>query len=91
MLMKSEYEKALKILDKLLDKYNIPNKKSIDGITRIDGLTVDEYFEKVGIFNTIIDTEKNKFYLNTPTKKLEDIYDLVYRENHELDELTLAS
>lgn len=43
-------EKALELLDVALKKYNIPNKKSKDGVARIDGLTVDEYFKKVGIF-----------------------------------------
>lgn len=43
-------EKALELLDVALKKYNIPNKKSKDGVARIDGLTVDEYFEKVGLW-----------------------------------------
>lgn len=43
-------EKALELLDVALKKYNIPNKKSKDGVSRIDGLTVDEYFKKVGLW-----------------------------------------
>ena len=35
MLKEYEYKKALKLLDELLDKYNIPNKKSEDGIAGI--------------------------------------------------------
>ena len=55
MLKEYEYKKALKLLDELLDKYNIPNKKSEDGIARIDGLVVDEYFDKIDLFDDIID------------------------------------
>lgn len=43
-------EKALELLDVALKKYNIPNKPSKDGVARIDGMTVDEYFEKVGLW-----------------------------------------
>lgn len=43
-------KKALELLDEELKKYNIPNKPSKDGVARIDGLTVDEYFEKVGLW-----------------------------------------
>lgn len=43
-------KKALELLDKELKKYNIPNKPSKDGVARIDGMTVDEYFEKVGLW-----------------------------------------
>jgi hypothetical protein len=43
-------EKALELLDVALKKYNIPNKPSKDGVARIDGLTVDEYFKKVGLW-----------------------------------------
>lgn len=43
-------KKALELLDEELKKYNIPNKPSKDGVARIDGMTVDEYFKKVGIF-----------------------------------------
>lgn len=31
--------------DELLEEYNIPNKLSPDGISRIDGMTVEEYFK----------------------------------------------
>ena len=55
MLKEYEYKKALKLLDELLDKYNIPNKKSEDGIARIDGLIVDEYFDKIDISWSVID------------------------------------
>lgn len=43
-------EKALELLDVALKKYNIPNKPSKDGVARIYGMTVDEYFEKVGLW-----------------------------------------
>lgn len=43
-------KRAFELLDEELKKYNIPNKKSKDGVARIDGLTVDEYFEKVGLW-----------------------------------------
>lgn len=58
MLKKNKYETALKILDQLLKKYDIPNKKAKDGITKIDGLTIEEYFKKIGIFNNNIYTKK---------------------------------
>lgn len=43
-------EKALELLDVALKRYNIPNKPSKDGVARIDCMTVDEYFEKVGLW-----------------------------------------
>lgn len=43
-------KRAFELLDGELKKYNIPNKPSKDGVARIDGMTVDEYFEKVGLW-----------------------------------------
>jgi hypothetical protein len=40
-----EMKKCFQILDELLEEYNIPNKLSPDGISRIDGMTVEEYFK----------------------------------------------
>ena len=40
-----EIEKDLKLLEKIFDELNIPNKPSPDGISRIDGMTVEEYFK----------------------------------------------
>lgn len=71
MLSEYEYKKAFELLDELLDEYNIPNKKSEDGITRIDGLTVEEYFDKIGLFNDIIDN-----IYDMPTQDIEDIEDI---------------
>lgn len=45
-----EIEKDLKLLEKIFDELNIPNKLSPDGISRIDGMTVDEYFKKNPLF-----------------------------------------
>lgn len=45
-----EKEKCFQILDELLEEYNIPNKLSSDGISRIDGMTVEEYFKKNPLF-----------------------------------------
>lgn len=55
-LTDKEIEKAFELLDELLEKYNIPNKKSEDGIARIDGLTVEEYFKT----NPLFDEDKEK-------------------------------
>lgn len=51
MLTDKETEKAFKLLDELLEEYNIPNKKSEDGIAKIDGLTVEEYFKTNPLFD----------------------------------------
>lgn len=56
ILTDKETEKAFKLLDELLEEYNIPNKKSEDGITRVDGLTVEEYFKT----NPLFDEDKEK-------------------------------
>lgn len=56
ILTDKETEKAFELLDELLEEYNIPNKKSEDGITRIDGLTVEEYFKT----NPLFDEDKEK-------------------------------
>lgn len=40
-----EIEKGLKLLEKIFDELNIPNKPSPDGVARINGMTVDEYFK----------------------------------------------
>lgn len=45
-----EMKKCFQILDELLEEYNIPNKLSPDGISRIDGKTVEEYFKKNPLF-----------------------------------------
>lgn len=55
-LTDKETEKAFELLDELLEEYNIPNKKSEDGIARIDGLTVKEYFKT----NPLFDEDKEK-------------------------------
>ena len=55
-LTDKETEKAFELLDELLEEYNIPNKKSEDGIARIDGLTVEEYFKT----NSLFDEDKEK-------------------------------
>ncbi len=46
---KQELQRALQILDQLLEEYNIPNKISEDGVARINGMPVDEYMNKIGI------------------------------------------
>lgn len=56
MLTDKEAEKAFELLDELLEEYNIPNKKSEDGIARIDGLTIEEYFKT----NPLFDKDKEK-------------------------------
>lgn len=56
MLTDKETEKAFKLLDELLEEYNIPNKKSEDGIAKIDGLTIEEYFKT----NPLFDEDKEK-------------------------------
>lgn len=56
MLTDKETEKAFELLDELLEEYNIPNKKSEDGIARIDGLTVEQYFKT----NPLFDKDKEK-------------------------------
>ena len=56
MLTDKETEKAFELLDELLEEYNIPNKKSEDGITRVDGLTVEQYFKT----NPLFDEDKEK-------------------------------
>lgn len=79
MLNEYEYKKALELLDELLDEYNIPNKKSKDGITRIDGLTVTEYFDKIGLFNDIIDDK-----YDMPTQDIAEIAEIAeidYEDN----------
>nr|DAI87611.1 MAG TPA: hypothetical protein [Caudoviricetes sp.] len=40
-----EIEKDLKLLEKIFDELNIPNKPSPDGVARINGMTVEEYFK----------------------------------------------
>lgn len=60
MLTDKETEKAFELLDELLEEYNIPNKKSEDGIARIDGLTVEEYFKTNPLFNPLFDEDKEK-------------------------------
>lgn len=89
MLSEYEYKKAFELLDELLDEYNIPNKKSEDGITRIDGLTVEEYFDKIGLFNDIIDN-----IYDMPTQDIEDIADIDYEDNADnvdINEFILAA
>lgn len=56
ILTDKETEKAFELLDELLEEYNISNKKSEDGIARIDGLTVEEYFK----INPLFDEDKEK-------------------------------
>lgn len=91
MLKKNEYETALKILDQLLKKYDIPNEKATDGIAKIDGLTVEEYFKKIGIFNNNIYTKENLYNINMPTYNLKDISEKDYEENMDFDTFSLAS
>ena len=55
-LTDKETEKAFELLDELLEEYNIPNKKSEDGIARIDCLTVEESFKT----NPLFDEDKEK-------------------------------
>lgn len=86
MLKEYEYKKALKLLDELLDKYNIPNKKSEDGIARIDGLVVDEYFDKIDLFDDIIDDKYDR-----PTQDIENIAETSYEDDVELNEFVLAA
>lgn len=92
MLSEYEYKKAFELLDELLDEYNIPNKKSEDGITRIDGLTVEEYFDKIGLFNDIIDN-----IYDMPTQDIEDIEDIAETDyednidNVDINEFILAA
>ena len=86
MLKEYEYKKALKLLDELLDKYNIPNKKSEDGIARIDGLVVDEYFDKIDLFDDIIDDK-----YDMPTQDIEKIAETSYEDDVELNEFVLAA
>lgn len=86
MLNEHEYKKALELLDELLDEYNIPNKKSEDGITRIDGLTVEEYFNQIGLFNDIIDDK-----YDIPTQDIENIIEINYDGNEILNEFILAA
>lgn len=86
MLKEYEYKKALKLLDELLDKYNIPNKKSEDGIARIDGLIVDEYFDKIDLFDDIIDDK-----YDMPTQDIENIVETSYEYEVELNEFVLAA
>lgn len=62
-------KKCFQILDELLEEYNIPNKLSSDGISRIDGMTVEEYFKKNPLFEE--DRGNNmKFYVLTLTKEI---------------------
>lgn len=63
-----DYNKAFKILDELLDKYDIPNKLSQDGITKIDGMSVDEYFDKIGLFNNLNQERDNNMHVNVLVK-----------------------
>lgn len=86
MLKEYEYKKALKLLDELLDKYNIPNKKSEDGIARIDGLVVDEYFDKIDLFDDIIDDKYDML-----TQDIENIAETSYEDDVELNEFVLAA
>ena len=86
MLKEYENKKALKLLDELLDKYNIPNKKSEDGIARIDGLVVDEYFDKIDLFDDIIDDK-----YDMPTQDIENIAETSYEDDVELNEFVLAA
>lgn len=86
MLNEHEYKKALELLNKLLNEYNIPNEKSKDGITRIDGLTVEEYFNQIGLFNDIIDDK-----YDIPTQDIENIIEINYDDNEILNEFILAA
>ena len=69
-----------------MDKYNIPNKKSEDGIARIDGLVVDEYFDKIDLFDDIIDDK-----YDMPTQDIENIAETSYEDDVELNEFVLAA
>ena len=82
MLSEYEYKKAFELLDELLDEYNIQNKKSEDGIARIDGLTVEEYFDKIGLFNDIIDN-----IYDMPTQDIEDIAEIDYEDNEDNEDI----
>lgn len=86
MLNEHEYKKALELLNELLNEYNIPNEKSKDGITRIDGLTVEEYFNQIGLFNDIIDDK-----YDIPTQDIENIIEINYDDNEILNEFILAA
>ena len=59
---------VLKILDELLDKYDIPNKLSQDGIPKIDGMSVDEYFDKIGLFNNLNQERDSNMHVNVLVK-----------------------
>lgn len=63
-----DYNKAFKILDELLNKYDIPNKLSQDGITKIDGMSIDEYFDKVGLFNNLNQERDNNMHVDVLVK-----------------------
>lgn len=65
-----EMKKCFQILDELLEEYNIPNKLSPDGISRIDGMTVDEYFKTYDLW----DRDNYKDY------NLEKVYEQSMRE-----------
>lgn len=86
MLNEHEYKKALELLNELLNEYNIPNEKSKDGITIIDGLTVEEYFNQIGLFNDIIDDK-----YDIPTQDIENIIEINYDDNEILNEFILAA
>lgn len=54
MLTEEEKERAFQILDELFKKYDIKSYPSEDGIARINGIPVDEYFKKHSIFDSDI-------------------------------------
>lgn len=64
-MTEEELQRAFKILDEVLKELNIPCKPSPDGITRINGMTVDEYLKK----HPLWDRDNYKDY------NLEEIYE----------------
>lgn len=77
MLEGAKLQEALKILDNLLEEYHIPNEKAEDGIAMINGMTVDEYFDKIGILN---DNGPDSFITEDIDITEHNIFDLDYEE-----------
>ena len=69
-----EIEKGLKLLEKIFDELNIPNKTSPDGVARINGMAVDENLDTLKEYN-------GKFYCLNCGRNITAKIDKYRREN----------
>lgn len=91
-------KKSLKILLKCFKEAGIPFRQSKDGIARINGLLVDEYFQREELihkimhmlYNLIINKEEERYNLYMDNHDFKGIY-LKLLENSIIQEIVLHS